>query len=93
MPYFKFIFYWKHFCKKTCQCSIKTRIKFLIFPIQGKNPVTEIQELKQVEFEDETIVNSVQKGIKSLLYSRGRYAPRHEQGVHYFHQLLSQYIS
>ena len=71
----------------------KTRIKFLIFPIQGKNPVTEIQELKQVEFEDKTIVNSVQKGIKSLLYSRGRYAPRHEQGVHYFHQLLSQYIS
>ena len=71
----------------------KTRIKFLIFPIKGEAPVKEIQELEQVELEDAAVVNSVQKGIKSKLYSRGRYAPRHEQGVHYFHQLLSQYIS
>ena len=71
----------------------KTRIKFLIFTIQGKNSVKEIQKLEQVELEDEAVVNSVQKGIKSKLYSRGRYAPRHEQGVHYFHQLLTKHIS
>ena len=70
----------------------KTRIKFFIYPIQGKNPIKEFQELKQVELEDEAVVSSVQKGIKSQLYSQWRYAPKHEQGVHYLHQLLSQYI-
>lgn len=44
--------------------------------------------LDPVEMEDETIVQSVQQGIRSRLYAPGRYAPQHEAGVHHFHRLL-----
>jgi choline monooxygenase len=45
--------------------------------------------LDQVEHEDEAVVESVHRGVRSPLYDRGRYAPRHEQGVHAFHRLLA----
>ena len=44
--------------------------------------------LDPVEMEDEAVVQSVQQGIRSRLYTQGRYAPRHEAGVHHFHRLL-----
>lgn len=44
--------------------------------------------LDRVEREDEAIVESVQRGVRSRLYERGRYSPEHEQGVHHFHRLL-----
>jgi len=46
--------------------------------------------LDQVELEDEEVVQSVQRGIRSRLYRRGRYAPRHEGGVWHFHRLLEK---
>jgi choline monooxygenase len=46
--------------------------------------------LDTVEHEDEAVVQSVQKGLRSRLYQRGRYAPQREQGPHHFHQLLSR---
>jgi choline monooxygenase len=45
--------------------------------------------LHQVELEDEAIVEQTQLGVRSRLYTRGRYAPRHEQAVHHFHRMLS----
>lgn len=45
--------------------------------------------LDRVEREDESIVEAVQKGIRSRLYRRGRYSPTREQGVHHFHRLLA----
>ena len=45
--------------------------------------------LDPVELEDEAAVQSVQRGIRSRLYSSGRYSPRHERGVHHFHRLLA----
>jgi choline monooxygenase len=45
--------------------------------------------LDRVEREDEAIVESVQKGMRSRLYERGRYSPSREQGVHHFHRLLA----
>ena len=42
--------------------------------------------LDRVEQEDEAVVEGVQRGLRSRLYKRGRYAPRHEQGVHHFHR-------
>ena len=45
----------------------------------------------RVEMEDEEIVMSVQKGVSSRLYDRGRYSPRREGGTHHFHQLLNQF--
>ena len=44
--------------------------------------------LDRVEHEDEAIVESVQRGIHSRLYRRGRYSPTRETGVHHFHRLL-----
>jgi choline monooxygenase len=45
-------------------------------------------DLHQVELQDETVVESVQRGVRSRLYHRGRYAPSQEAGVHHFHRLL-----
>lgn len=45
--------------------------------------------LHQVEMEDEAVVLTVQKGIRSRLYRQGRYSPSAEQGVHQFHGLLA----
>ena len=45
--------------------------------------------LDQVELEDETVVEQVQRGIRSRLYRRGRYSPTRETAVHHFHRLLT----
>lgn len=47
-------------------------------------------DLHQVELEDEAVVIATQRGVRSRLYDRGRYAPGHERGVHHFHRLLAQ---
>jgi choline monooxygenase len=46
--------------------------------------------LDQVEMEDEAVVMTVQRGLRSRLYQRGRYSPTREQGVHHFHQLIAK---
>jgi choline monooxygenase len=48
--------------------------------------------LDQVEHEDEAVVLSVQSGVRARLYSRGRYSPSRESGVHHFHRLLTRYL-
>ena len=66
----------------------RTRVKFLTFPINQSNEFKKsILDLVQVEYEDQAVVESVCKGIKSRFYDRGRYSPNHEKGVHYFHHL------
>src|SRR3990167_272493 len=49
-------------------------------------------ELDKVEREDESVVESVQKGILSRFYTSGRYSPSMEQGIHHFHQLLCEFL-
>ncbi len=49
--------------------------------------------LDQVELEDETVVQSCQRGVASPLYDRGRYSPSREQGVHHFHRLLARFLN
>jgi choline monooxygenase len=48
--------------------------------------------LDRVEREDEAVVESVQRGVRSRLYHRGRYSPTREQGVHHFHRLLERFL-
>jgi choline monooxygenase len=48
--------------------------------------------LDRVEREDEAVVESVQKGVRSSTYHRGRYSPKREQGVHHFHRLLERFL-
>jgi choline monooxygenase len=47
-------------------------------------------DLDRVEREDEAVVELVQKGLRSRLYDRGRYAPRRERGVHQFHRMIAE---
>jgi len=48
-------------------------------------------DLHTVEMEDEAVVEAVQKGVRSPLYTRGRYSPTREIGTHHFHRLLARY--
>lgn len=49
-------------------------------------------DLETVEFEDQAVVESVQKGINSRFYERGRYSPSREQGTHHFHRLIAEFM-
>lgn len=50
-------------------------------------------DLDRVEREDESVVESVQRGVRSHLYRRGRYSPKRETGVHHFHRLLTRFLA
>jgi len=45
-------------------------------------------DLDAIEFEDEEVVTDVQRGMRSRLFERGRYAPTREAAVHHFHRLM-----
>ena len=49
-------------------------------------------DLHGVEMEDEAVVESVQRGIRSRFYSHGRYSPTREQGTHHFHRLITEFM-
>ena len=50
-------------------------------------------DLHGVEMEDEAVVESVQRGIRSRFYTSGRYSPTREQGTHHFHRLIAEFMS
>ena len=72
----------------------KTVVKFLTYvsdeSLTGKGAGA---DLHRVEMEDEAVVESVQKGIRSRFYSHGRYSPTREQGTHHFHRLIVEFIN
>jgi choline monooxygenase len=45
--------------------------------------------LDNVELQDQFVVENCMKGLRSASYTRGRYSPTHEQGVHHFHRMIS----
>ncbi|MBS1793028.1 MAG: Rieske 2Fe-2S domain-containing protein [Acidobacteria bacterium] len=49
-------------------------------------------DLGRVEYEDQRVVEAVQKGINSRFYDRGRYSPSREQGTHHFHRLIAEFM-
>lgn len=49
-------------------------------------------DLGQVEAEDQAVVESVQRGIRSRFYDRGRYSPTKETGTHHFHRLIAEFF-
>ncbi|MFN0139326.1 MAG: aromatic ring-hydroxylating oxygenase subunit alpha [Pyrinomonadaceae bacterium] len=50
-------------------------------------------DLHGVELEDEAVVESVQRGIRSRFYTHGRYSPTRETGTHHFHRLIAEFIN
>ncbi|HEX6307587.1 MAG TPA: aromatic ring-hydroxylating dioxygenase subunit alpha [Longimicrobiales bacterium] len=72
----------------------RTRVAFLTYvhdaSLRGMGAGA---DLHRVEMEDEEIVESVQRGVRSRLYDRGRYSPRRERGTHHFHRLLARLLT
>jgi choline monooxygenase len=46
----------------------------------------------EVQQEDITLCENVQRGLRSSTYDRGRYSAKRENGVHHFHMLLSEFL-
>jgi choline monooxygenase len=46
----------------------------------------------EVQQEDITLCQNVQRGLRSSTYDRGRYSVKRENGVHHFHMLLSEFL-
>jgi choline monooxygenase len=71
----------------------KTRVRFLTYVSdESKLNTGAGADLHRVEMEDEAVVESVQKGIRSRFYDRGRYSPTREQGTHHFHRLIAEFM-
>jgi choline monooxygenase len=72
----------------------RTKVSFLTY-VYDRSKINEGAGslLDKVEREDEFIVESVQKGIRSNFYKTGRYSPTREKGVHHFHCLLADFIN
>ena len=71
-----------------------TRISYLTFVSdESKLNRGAGADLETVEFEDQRVVESVQKGINSRFYERGRYSPTREQGTHHFHRLIAEFMN
>jgi len=69
-----------------------TRVTFVYY-IKNPNDTRFLNGDKlgeKTEREDEFVVEGVQKGLQSSFYNHGRFSPRREKGVHYFHRLISQ---
>lgn len=71
-----------------------TKITYITF-INNRSKLAEGagSDLETVEREDQAVVESVQKGIKSRFYDRGRYSPSREQGTHHFHSLICDFMN
>lgn len=46
----------------------------------------------EIQLEDIDICETVQRGLRSSTYDRGRYSPKRENGVHHFHRLYEAYM-
>ncbi len=72
----------------------RTRVSFLSYVWDETRRAEGVgTDLHRVEMEDEAVVESVQRGVKSRLARRGRYSPRREVGTHHFHRLLARFLN
>jgi choline monooxygenase len=68
----------------------RTRVSFLSYVWdKSKREDGTDKMIDRVEREDEAIVEAVNRGLRSRLYTRGRFSPKREQGCHHFHRLLA----
>ncbi len=70
-----------------------TRVRFLTYILDKSKFGKADESLHQTEIEDEAVVESVQKGLRSRFYDSGRYSPTREQGTHHFHRLIGEFMS
>ncbi len=70
------------------QTPKNTRIRFVTYRFAGQTGGPDTHALHDTELEDESIVETVQAGVRSSLYKPGRMVPGWEDGVIFFHQCL-----
>jgi len=71
----------------------ETRVRFLTYILDKSKFGNADEVLHQTEMEDEAVVESVQKGLRSRFYDSGRYSPTREQGTHHFHRLICEFMN
>ena len=71
----------------------KTKVIFRSYRFENEPFSYGENNLEITEIEDEAVVESVQKGIKSRFYNRGRFSPSMEKAVHHFHRLIANFLS
>jgi len=70
----------------------KTKIIFRTYRYENTYYDYEANNLNITELEDEAVVESVQKGIQSRFYKKGRFSPSMEKAVHHFHRLIANFL-
>jgi choline monooxygenase len=74
-----------------------TRVAFLRYAWDdtklGSGYIGDDAAVDRVEREDEAVVETVQKGVRSRFYDKGRYSPTRETGTHHFHRLLAESLN
>jgi choline monooxygenase len=78
----------------------RTRVVFDWYAVEPpENPGTNADWTRLLAFSDEiqdediTIVEAVQRNLRSRVYDRGRYSAKRENGVHHFHALLHEFLT
>jgi choline monooxygenase len=72
----------------------KSKISFIVYVLdERKRDQGAGADLYGVEMEDEEVVESVQRGIRSRFYDQGRYSVKQEKGTHHFHQLVAAFMN
>jgi choline monooxygenase len=71
-----------------------TKVSFLTYVYDEKKLEQGAgSQLDKVEREDESVVEDVQRGVKSSFYTSGRYSPTRETGTHHFHRLICEFMN
>ncbi|PHN03496.1 aromatic ring-hydroxylating oxygenase subunit alpha [Flavilitoribacter nigricans] len=70
----------------------RTRVRFRTYYFRDTPFERSANNLHETEMEDEAVVESVQRGMKSRFYRQGRFSPSMEQGVHHFHRLIADFL-
>ncbi|MEM7036576.1 MAG: aromatic ring-hydroxylating dioxygenase subunit alpha [Bacteroidota bacterium] len=71
----------------------KVEFEYYIYDAEMFELMNGAQVAEKTEREDEFVVEAVHRGLRSRFYKSGRFSPKREKGVHYFHQLLAQALS
>ena len=70
----------------------ETKVTFRTYRFAGVTLDQSVHNIDDTEMEDEQVVESVQLGIQSRYYKKGRFSPTMEQGVHHFHSLIAKFM-
>lgn len=70
----------------------RTLVRFRSYAFPGRESDRAVNRIDQTEMEDEAVVESVQQGLRSRFYQRGRFSPTMERCVHHFHALVAAWM-